>query len=58
MSSHLWPLACGVLITLAFTALAAYIVRATPERHRARVLSAAAALMAPLPAILITLLGR
>lgn len=48
----------GALITLAFVGLAVYIVRATPARSQARVLAAAATLMAPLPAVLLAVLGR
>ncbi len=57
MPSNL-SLLVGGLVTLAFVALAGYIVRTTPAGTRARVLTAAAALMACLPAVLLALYGR
>jgi ABC-type phosphate transport system permease subunit len=51
-------LAVGALITLAFVALAIYIVHSTPANTRARVLTAAATLMAALPAVLLAMFGR
>lgn len=47
----------GALVTLAFTGLAIYIVRTTSAGTRARVLTATAALMASLPAVLLALYG-
>jgi hypothetical protein len=53
-----WPTLIGALITLAFIALAAYIVRTAPANSQARVLTATATLMAAIPAVLFALLGR
>ena len=55
---HLLSLVIGGLVALAVVGLAAYIVRATPSGARARVLTAAAALMASVPAVLFALYGR
>lgn len=52
------PVLIGGLVTLAFVGLAVYIVRSTPSGTRARVLTAAATLMASLPAVLLALSGR
>ena len=52
------PLFVGGLVTLAFVGLAIYVVRSTPASSRARVLTATAALMASLPAVLLALYGR
>jgi hypothetical protein len=52
------PLLIGALVTLAFVALAVYIIRSTPAGNRARVLTAAATLMASLPAVLSALYKR
>lgn len=48
----------GGVITFAFVGLAAFIVRSTPPNTRARVLTAAATLMASLPPVLFALYGR
>jgi hypothetical protein len=57
LSDHALSLVIGGLITLAFVGLAVYIVRSTPSGTRARVLTAAAALMASLPPVLLALYG-
>jgi hypothetical protein len=55
---RLLSIVIGGLVALAVVALAAYIVQATPPGARARVLTAAAALMASVPAVLFALYGR
>jgi hypothetical protein len=55
---HPLSLVIGGLVALAVVGLAAYIVQATPSGARARVLTAAATLMASVPAVLFALYGR
>lgn len=55
---HSLSVLVGGLVTLTFVGLVVYIVRSTPSSTRARVLTATAALMASLPAILLALSGR
>jgi hypothetical protein len=58
MSAHPLSLLIGGLVTLAFIGMVAFIVRSTPVASRARVLTAAATLMAALPTVLFALYGR
>ena len=47
----------GVVVTLAFFLLIAYVVRATPAARAARVLAAVGSVMVALPAVLYALYG-
>lgn len=58
MPAHSLSLLTGGLVALAFIGMVAFIVRSTPAPGQARVLTAAATLVAVLPAVLFALYGR